>query len=182
MKQPSEQEITIFRLIFAEWTVSSILFPPSTLNDWFRFDIKVGNSESISLFKSRLSFIRLNHSNIFNIFDPIGLKLLTRLRLGLSHFNEHKFRHKFQDCLNPLCSCNLEVEDTTHYLLHYQHFSNHRYGLMNSVKTIIPNFESLIDNVRVDILLYADSRFDEIKTKIILELKKSKRFSGSLFE
>ena len=146
------------------------------------------NSESISLFKSRLlSFIRPNQSNIFNVFDPIGLKLLTRLRLGLSHLNEPKFRHNFQGCLNLLCSCSLEIEDTANYLLHGQHFSNHHYDLMNSVKSIIPNFESFTDNNRIDILLYGDSRFDENKNKIILEatinyLKKSKRYSGSFFE
>ena len=58
---------------------------------------------------------------------------------------------------------------------------------MNSVKSIIPNFESLIDNDRIDILLYGDSRFDENKNKIILEatinyLKISERLPGSLFE
>ena len=111
-----------------------------------------------SLFKSRLLyFIRPNQSNTCNIFDPIGLKLLTRLRLGLTHLNERKFRHTFQDCLNPLCFCSLEIEDTTHYLLHYQHFSRRRYDLMNSVKSIIPNFESLTDNNRIDILLYGES-------------------------
>ena len=36
------------------------------------------------------------------------IKYLTRLRLGLSHLNGHKFRHNFQDCLNPLCPCSLE--------------------------------------------------------------------------
>ena len=58
---------------------------------------------------------------------------------------------------------------------------------MNSVKSIIPNFESLTDNNRIDILLYRDSRSDGNKNKIILEgtityLKKSKRFSESIFE
>ena len=80
---------------------------------------------------------------MFNIFDPVGLKLLTRLGLGLSHLNEHKFLDNFQDCLNPLYSCSLEIEETTYCLLHCQHFSNHRYDLMNTVKLIIPNFESL---------------------------------------
>ena len=45
------------------------------------------------------------------IFDPIGLKFLARLRLGLNHLNEHSFRHTFQDCMNPLSSCSLEIED-----------------------------------------------------------------------
>ena len=47
---------------------------------------------------------------VHNIHDPIGLKLLTELRLGLSHLNKHKFNHNFKECVNPLCSCSLEVE------------------------------------------------------------------------
>ena len=77
-------------------------FFPSTLKDWFNLNASIRNSESLAIFKSRLlSFIRPIQSNVYNIFDPIGLKLLTRLRLGCSHLNEHKFRHNFQDCLNP---------------------------------------------------------------------------------
>ena len=47
---------------------------------------------------------------IYNDHNPVGFKLLTRLRLVLSHLNQHKFNHNFQDCLNPLCSVSLEVE------------------------------------------------------------------------
>ena len=98
-------------------------FFPSTLKDWFNLDASIGNSESIAIFKSRLlSLIHPSQSNVYNIFDPIGLKLLTRLQLGFSHLNEHKFRHNFQDCLNPLCLCSLETEDTIYYLLHCQYF------------------------------------------------------------
>ena len=60
----------------------------STLNDWYKLDETIKNSESISIFKSRLlSFIRPLQSNVYNIFDPIGLKFLTRLRLGFSYLN-----------------------------------------------------------------------------------------------
>ena len=161
-------------------------FFPSTLNEWFKLDNNIRNSESIKIFKSKLlSFIRPVQSSIYSIFDPEGLKLLTRLRLGFTHLNEHKFRHNFQVCLNPLCSCSLEIEVTSHYLLHCHHFSNHRTDLMNSVNLIIPNFESMNDNIKKDILLYGDSRFDENKNKIILEatinfLKNSERFSRPL--
>ena len=58
---------------------------------------------------------------------------------------------------------------------------------MNSVKSIIPNFESLTYNNRTDILSYGYPRFDENKNKIIFEstinyLKNSKRFFVSLFK
>ena len=67
-------------------------FFPSTLNEWFNLDFNVRNSESISIFKSKLlSFIRPVETNIYNIFDPKGLIFLTRLRLGPSHLNEHRF-------------------------------------------------------------------------------------------
>ena len=48
----------------------------------------------------------------------MGIWYLSRLRLGLSHLNDHKFRHNFQDCLNTLCPCSLEVESTIHYFLY----------------------------------------------------------------
>ena len=83
-------------------------FFPSTLNDWFSLDINIKNSDSISLFKIRLlSFIGPVQNKIYNIFDPEGLKFLTRLRVGLSHLNAHRFRHNFQECLNPSCSRKL---------------------------------------------------------------------------
>ena len=163
-------------------------FFTSTLNDRFNLDINIRNSESITLFKCRLlSFIRPVQNSIYNNFDPKGLKFLTRLRLGLSHLNAHRFRHNFQDCLNPLCSCSLETEDTSHYLLRCHHFSNHRAHLMNSVKFACDNFELMSDNVKKNVLLYGNSRFDKVKNRFILEatityIKDSERFSGHPFD
>ena len=133
-----------------------------------------------------MSFIRPVQTNIYDIFDQKGLTFLTRLRLGFSHLNEHKLRHNFQDCLNPLCSCSLEIEDTSHYFLHCHHFSHHRVVLMNIVKSICNNFDSMPDNIK-DLLLYRDSRFDENKNRVILKatinyIKNTERFSGSLFD
>ena len=105
--------------------------------DWYKLDETIRNSESNSIFKSRLlSFICCLGSNVYNVFDPIGLTFLIRLRLGFSHLDELRFRHSFQDCMNPLCSCSLEIEDTSYYLLNCHHFSQYRIDLMNSVKLI----------------------------------------------
>ena len=35
------------------------------------------------------------------------------MRFGLSHLTDHKFRHNFQDCLKPICSCGQEIETTS---------------------------------------------------------------------
>ena len=47
---------------------------------------------------------------VYNNHSPTVLKVLTRLRVVLSHLNEHKFNHNLRDCVNPLCPCSLEVE------------------------------------------------------------------------
>ena len=164
-------------------------FFPATLNDWFNLDLNIRNSESISIFKIRLlSCIGPVQININTIFLTIkGLTFLTRLRLGLSRLNEHRFRHNFHDCLHTLCFCSLEIEDTWHYLLHCHHFSHHCVVLMNSGKSICDNFDSMPDNVKEDLLLYSDSQFDEKINKVILKaaisyVKNTERFSGSLFD
>ena len=58
---------------------------------------------------------------------------------------------------------------------------------MSSVKSVYENFESLLDKDKEAILLYGDSRLDDNKNKSILEavliyIKSSERFSGSLFD
>ena len=85
----------------------------------------------------------------------------------MRHFNEHRFQHNCQDCMNPLCSCSVETEDTSHYLLHCHHFSYHCVDLMNSVKSICDNFDSMPDNVKEELLLYGNSQFDESKNRVI---------------
>ena len=163
-------------------------FFPSTLRDWFNLDEFIRCAESISMFKNRLlSLIRPVQSSVLDIFDTKGLKLLTHLRLEFSHLNEHRFRHNVESCVNPLCSCSLTTEDTKHYLLHCHHFTHHRIDLMNSVNSVIHNFESLSDLDKKAILLYGDPGLDNNKNNLILEvtinyIKVSERFTGSLFE
>ena len=89
--------------------------------------------------------------------------------------------------MNPLWSCSLEIDDTSHFHLHCYDFSQDRIDLRNSVKSILQNFESLSDNVKKYILLYVDSRLDGNKNKFILEatltyIKSTDRFSGSIFD
>ena len=59
-----------------------------------------------------LKFIRPTANSIFGCHNPIGVKLLTRIRLGLSQLREHKFKRSFHDTFNPLCSCGKEVKTT----------------------------------------------------------------------
>ena len=116
-------------------------FFPYTIEAWYSLDPSIINSNSLEVFKSKLlAFIRPVQRSIYNVFNPQGLKFLTRLRLGLSHLNEHRFRHNFKDCINPLCCGSLEGENTLHFFLYCQHYSTFRMGLMNKVNHCVDHF------------------------------------------
>ena len=86
-------------------------FFPYSVKQWNQLDSNIRNCTSYSVFRNTLlKLIKPLENNIYNIHDPQGLKLLSRLRLGFSHLREHKFRHNFQDTLNLMCSCSLEPE------------------------------------------------------------------------
>ena len=53
---------------------------------------------------------KIQKNSIFSIYDPLGVKLLTRLRLQVSHLNEHKFRHGFGDTINAMCACEAKLK------------------------------------------------------------------------
>ena len=68
--------------------------------------------------KTPITIIRTKGNSVFGVSDIYGIKLLTRLRLNFSHLNEHKFRHNFNDTINPMFNCSAATETTVHYLLH----------------------------------------------------------------
>ena len=79
-----------------------------TITEWNKIDTKIRNflySVSIiqfsifSIFCSKKLDYNLVPSPLSNIHNSSGIKLLTRLRLGLSHLNEHN--HIFDDSINP---------------------------------------------------------------------------------
>ena len=111
-------------------------FFPSTISEWNNLDCKIRNSRNLSIFKKNLlNFIWPCAKSIFNIHNPYGIKLLTRLRLGLSHLRGRKFWHYFQDTLNPLCNFGNDTETATHFFLHCPSFHTPRQTLLNNIRT-----------------------------------------------
>ena len=66
-------------------------------------------------FTNRL--LELKKTLVFGVSDIYGVKLLTRFRLNFSHLTKHVFRHNFNNTLNPMCNCSVDIELTVHYLL-----------------------------------------------------------------
>ena len=71
-------------------------------------------------------------NSIFNVTDIYRTKLLTRLRIGLTHLEEDKFKNNFENTIIPLCSCSLEIKSTDFLFLCCQNFTP-RANLMNEL-------------------------------------------------
>ena len=115
------------------------------------------------------------------------MKLLAGFRLRLSHLNEHKFNYNFKDCVNPLCSCSLEVDFSSHFFLHCYYHIDIRKTLSHELNSDDENILNQSDNEIVQILLYGNKKCNlqqncsllESATKFIL---KSERFNGSMLQ
>ena len=158
---------------------------PFCINEWNNLDIKVRNAKSLNIFK-KMIVSENKEKSIFSIYDPLGVKLITRLRLGLSHLNEHKFRHCFNDGVNAICACGHDVETTEHYLLRCHIFSNNRFKLFENLKKCEPNFLNLSAKDKVQFLLYgsqttnSESNNQEILKNVIAFIKATGRFDRPL--
>ena len=136
--------------------------------------------------KMLLKFIRPIENSTYKIYDPLGIKLLTRLRLGFSHLSEHKFRHNFADSLNPLCYFSLQTESALHFFLRYQNYTTLRRALMTDLKNINDAIMSWNESDLLHVMLYGSKKFDNnmnisILTATIKFIKYTERFDQPLF-
>ena len=113
-------------------------FSPSVLVEWNKLNSNIGNSLSDSTFKKKiLNFIRPRSNDAFNVSHPKGLIFLTRLRVGISHLIDLKFKQRFLDTLDPICVCGLDIDTLNHFFLDCPRFTNENQNL--KIERIIPN-------------------------------------------
>ena len=108
------------------------------------------------------------------------------MRLGLSHLNEHKFNHNFDDCVNPFCTCSLEPESTSHFLLHCHHYNAIQSILLEDLNSVDKNLFKLSNNELTLTLLYGGTKYSLMNNHILLNssinhTENTKRFSGPSF-
>ena len=100
----SHRHPNTFNVFASQTEYSKNSFFPLVINEWNELDPNIRTSSSYNIFRNvLLIFIRPVEWKVFNIIDSLGIKILTRVRLGFSHLRKPKLRNDFKDTLNPLC-------------------------------------------------------------------------------
>ena len=115
-----------------------------------------------------LKFMKPSSNSLFNCHSLKGIKLITRLRLDLSHLRKHKFRHNFQDTLNSIWSCGDDIETTIHYLLHFSNYSDEGRILLEGLQSIGEKIHDKSDSQITELLLFGVSSNNDASNTYIL--------------
>ena len=138
-----------------------------------------------SLFIFKKHILQFVHASS-NSNNPKGIKLKTRLRLGLSHLLLHKFKCSFQDLIHPLCNCGYEVESTVNFFLNCPFFTNERITLFCTLRNLDSKLFDNNDSLLTNILLFGLESFNTNQNKTIVNaniifILSTKRFDEPLF-
>ena len=131
-----ESDFNIPHYYCRTYTLKNSFFQ-NVVHKWNKVDEKIKGATSYSLLKTSLLKMGRAHANsTYRIHNPVGIRLLTRLRCGLTHLNKHKFRHNFVDCMNPLCSRSIEPETTLDFFLNWHSILSIRRKLFDKIKLL----------------------------------------------
>ena len=166
-------------------------FGKKYLNSFFPYMTKLWNNlppnikcKDINDFKYFLKLeLKPPKTKHFSKGSKYGNSLLTRLRVGQSELNLHKFSVGLVE--KPDCACHEKQESTKHYLLDCFLYTTERQKLFSLVEHYIPKFKGLSKAAKLNLLLYGlktnDPDFDHLNfilTKAVqMFLIQTKRFS-----
>ena len=158
-------------------------FFPDAISSWNNIISNFDTFPSIgTLKKCLLSLIRPGKKDTFSIHDPLGLRYLFQLRLGLSSLRYHKKKHNFIDTPSDKCLCDNGIEDTDHYLFWCPFFASHRATLARSVIEILHQYNITHLGNDKNLYLYGHKTLNvsdnrKILLSTIKYIKDSRRFS-----
>ena len=107
-------------------------------------------------------------NSIYNIHNPLGVKCLARLRIRFTHLKEHKFKHNFQDSVDPMCNCSSGIETTIHFFLHCANFNIQRQTLIDKIATIDVNILTKNEDSIANTLLFGKPNSENSFNKAML--------------
>ena len=147
-------------------------FFPECTKAWNNIGVEFRSIDSLSKFKkSLLCLIRPDGKPFFDLHDPYGVKLIFRLRVGLSDLKKHRKDHNFLDTPSDKCDCGEEVEDTIHFLLKCKLYDEPRDILTEKVQNILQpkNLQILNKKDLAKVHLYGHVETDDLSNRQILK-------------
>jgi hypothetical protein len=156
-------------------------FFPFCINQWETLDCDTKYSTSVQNFKDKINDDIRPESSFCSDRNKHGMKLLTQIRVDFSDLRDHRFDHKF-NCPSPICSCGIEDETSTHFLLCCPRYNNLRHSYLSKISQIVKSDITILPNDHLtDLLLYGSKAYNDITneliiTETILFIYKSERF------
>ena len=122
----------------------------------------------LQCFSNKLKFIRPSPNTFFDCHNHIGIKYITRIRLGLSHLREHKFKPAFRIHQILYVTVVIMLNPLFIFFLHCPLYSNQPRTILHSLVNIHHTLLGNTDFSLTQILLFGNATFNAIEnTKII---------------
>ena len=138
----------------------------AVITEWNKINANICNSVFVMLL--RKSYENSLELNPFKCLILTVVKCLARIRLGLSLFADHKFRHNFQDYVNPSCSCGQDIQTLTHFLLQSSNYPCARQIIFKKVNKIDSATLKQNDQVTTKPLSFGNENLKAAQNKSIL--------------
>ena len=143
----------------------------NTLKIWNNLPANIQCKEVYEFKLSIKEYIKPPRYKYFSRGNKCTNKLLTRIRVGRSDLNQHKFTIGLVD--SPECSCHFTFESPEHFFLSCFLYSLERQTLFSLVEHYIPKFPRLNRKQKLDILLKGINPDDEKFTQLNTTLTKA---------
>ena len=156
-------------------------FFPYCINHWESLDPDTKYSTSVQNFKDNINNEIRSEASFCSDRNKYGMKLLTQLRVDFSDLRDHRFNHKL-NCPTPRCSCGMEDETSTHFLLCCPRYNDLRHTYLSKISQIVKSDITILPNDHLtDLLLYGSKAYNDITneliiTETILFIYKTERF------
>ena len=100
---------------------------------------------------------------------------------NFSYLNQRKFRHGFQNTVDPMCRFNLEAETTLDFLYRYRLYYTIRTEHLDDIYTVVSSLTNYSAEKLLNFLVYSSEHFSVKTNQSILKstiklLKNFKRF------
>ena len=135
-------------------------FFPNTTKIWNKLPKNIQSQNMEDFKRSTKSIFKPPRYKHFSRGSKLGNILLTRIRVGRSDLNEHKFTIGQID--SPECMCHFRSESTEHYFLDCFLYSPERQILFRLIEHYVPFFKNLSKKKKLDLILNGVNINDDI--------------------